>query len=53
MIVSIGGHAVTSAMSLRSVMDAYHPGDTASLSWVDQDGQAHTATIVFTAGPAG
>ena len=52
-IVSIGGHAVTSAMSLRSVMGAYHPGDTASLSWVDQDGQAHTATIVFTAGPAG
>jgi S1-C subfamily serine protease len=52
-IVSIGGHAVTSAMSLRSVMDAYHPGDTASLHWVDQAGQAHTATIVFTAGPAG
>ncbi len=52
-IVSIGGHAVTSAMSLRSVMDANHPGDRASLSWVDQDGQAHRATIVFTAGPAG
>ena len=52
-IVSIGGHAVTSAMSLRSVMDAYHPGDTASLHWVDQADQAHAATIVFTAGPAG
>ena len=33
-------------------MDAYHPGDTASLHWVDQAGQAHTATIVFAAGPA-
>jgi len=52
-ITSIGGHAVTSAMSVRSVMDAYHPGDTASLHWVDQDGQAHTAIIVFAAGPAG
>jgi len=52
-IVSIGGHAITSAMSLRSVMDAYHPGGKASLHWVDQAGQAHTATIVFTAGPAG
>jgi len=52
-IVSIGGHPVTSAMSLRSVMDAYDPGDTASLHWVDQAGQPHTATIVFTAGPAG
>jgi S1-C subfamily serine protease len=52
-IVSIGGHAVTSAMSLRSVMAAYHPGDTASLHWAGQVGQAHTATIVFAAGPAG
>ena len=52
-IVSIGGHAITSAMSLRSVMDAYLPGGKASLHWVDQVGQAHTATIVFTAGPAG
>ena len=52
-IVSIGGHAVTSALSLRAVMNAYHPGGTASLHWVDQDGQAYTATIVFTAGPAG
>jgi len=52
-ITSIDGRAVTSAMSVRSVMDAYHPGDTASLRWVDQDGQAHTATIVFAAGPAG
>jgi len=52
-IVSIGGHAVTSAMSLRSVINAYHPGETASLHWIDQAGQAHAATIVFTAGPAG
>ena len=52
-IVSIGGHAVTSAMSLRSVMDTYHPGDTARLRWVDQAGQAHAATIIFAAGPAG
>jgi S1-C subfamily serine protease len=52
-ITSIGGHAVTSAMSLRSVLNAYHPGDTASLHWADQGGQAHTATIVFAAGPVG
>jgi S1-C subfamily serine protease len=52
-ITSIGGQAVTSAMSVRSVMDAYHPGDTASLHWVDQDGQAHTATVVLAAGPVG
>jgi len=52
-ITSIGGHAVTSAMSLRSVLAAYHPGDRAGLHLVDEVGQAHAATIVFAAGPAG
>ena len=52
-IVSVGGQAVDSAMSLRSVMDAYHPGDKAVLRWVDQAGHAHAATVVFTVGPAG
>ncbi len=52
-ITSIGGHAVTSAMSLRSVLNAYHPGEEASLHWADQAGQTHTATIVFATGPAG
>jgi len=52
-ITSIGGHAVTSATSLRSVLNAYHPGQAASLHWVGQAGQAHTATIIFAAGPAG
>jgi S1-C subfamily serine protease len=52
-IESIGGHAVTSAMSLRSVMNAYHPGGEAVLRWLDQLGQAHSATVVFGSGPAG
>ncbi len=52
-IVSVGGHAITSAMSLRSAMDAYHPGEAASLDWVDQAGRHHAAAIVFAAGPAG
>jgi S1-C subfamily serine protease len=52
-ITSIGGHTVTSAMSVRSVLSAYHPGDTASLHWVDQADHTHTAAIVFAAGPAG
>jgi S1-C subfamily serine protease len=52
-IVSAGGHAVTSAASLRSVLHGYHPGGQAVLRWVDQAGQADAATIVFAAGPAG
>jgi S1-C subfamily serine protease len=51
--VSLGGHAVTSAAGLRSAIDAYHPRNTASVSCVGQSGQAHTATVVFTAGPVG
>jgi len=53
LIVSLGGHAVTSAAGLRSAIDAYHPRNTASVSWADQSGQAHTATVVFTAALAG
>jgi len=53
LIVSLGGHAVTSAAGLRSAIDAYYPQNTASVSWVDQSGQAHMATVVFTAAPVG
>jgi len=52
-LVSLGGRAITSAMSLRSAMTAYHPGDTASLDWADPVGHRDTAAVVFTAGPAG
>ena len=39
-IVSVGGHAVTSAASLRSVLDAYHPGDKAVLARGDRRGRS-------------
>ena len=50
---SLGAHAVTSAAGLRSAIDAYYPQNTASVSWADQSGQAHMATVVFTAAPVG
>ena len=52
-IVSLGGHAVTSAASLRSAIDAYHPGNKTSVVWADLAGHTHTAAVVLATGPAG
>jgi S1-C subfamily serine protease len=51
-ITAISGQAVTSAAQIQSVLEAHHPGDKISISWTDNFGQAHTATIVLAAGPA-
>jgi len=50
-IVSLGGRAVTSAAGLRSVIDAYHPGNKTSVVWADLTGQTYTATVVLASGP--
>ncbi len=55
MIVSLGGHAVTSA-GLRPTIDGYHPGNKTSVVWAGLAGlagQTHTATVVLATGPAG
>jgi S1-C subfamily serine protease len=52
-IVSLGGHAVTSAAGLRSVIDAYHPGNKASVVWAGLAGQTYTATVILATGPIG
>jgi len=51
-ITSLGGQSVTSESQIQSILETYHPGDKISVSWVDSYGQAHTATIVLTTGPA-
>jgi hypothetical protein len=52
-IVSLGGHAVTSAAGLRSVIDAYHPGNKTSVVWAGLAGQTYTATVILATGPVG
>jgi len=49
---AVGGHAVTSAASLRSAIDAYQPGNKTSVAWADLAGHTHTAAVVFATGPA-
>jgi len=52
-ITSLAGQAITSSSEVSSVLANYHPGNTISISWTDQSGQSHTATVVLTTGSAG
>ena len=52
-ITSVGGHQISSSADVQDALAAYHPGDKISISWLDQAGQAHSATIVLGTGPAG
>jgi S1-C subfamily serine protease len=51
-ITSVAGHTVTSSSEIGSVLGHYRPGDKISVSWTDQSGQSHTATVVLGGGPA-
>jgi S1-C subfamily serine protease len=51
-ITSIGGQQISSAEEIAHSLVKYHPGDTVSVSWVDQYGQSHTATVTLATGPA-
>jgi S1-C subfamily serine protease len=52
-ILSVGGHELSSDSDLQSVIEEYHPGDKVKVEWSDQFGQAQTATVTLTTGPAG
>ena len=51
-ITSVAGHAITSPTGVSSALASHHPGDKISISWTDQTGQSHTATVQLGAGPA-
>jgi S1-C subfamily serine protease len=52
-ITSLGGVAISSASDVQKVIEGHHPGDRISITWTDQAGQTHSATVVLTTGPAG
>ena len=49
-ITALGGHTVNSPADLVAVKDRYHPGDHVQITWSDQAGASHTATITMTSG---
>ena len=51
-IVAAGGHLVSSPSGLQSALERFHPGNRVSISWTDQSGQTHSATLVLANGPA-
>jgi S1-C subfamily serine protease len=51
-ITSVAGQTVTSSSQIQSVLGNYHPGNRISISWTDQSGQSHSATVTLSAGPA-
>jgi S1-C subfamily serine protease len=50
-ITSIGGQQVSAAEDVAHALVKYHPGDSISVSWVDQFGQSHTANVTLATGP--
>jgi len=51
-ITSIGGQSVSSATDVAHALVKYHPGDSVSITWLDQSGQSHTTTVTLASGPA-
>ena len=46
------GQPVSTAEDIAKALVPHHPGSSISISWVDQYGQSHTATVVLANGPA-
>jgi S1-C subfamily serine protease len=51
-ITAIDGQTVDSAQGLTTVMQSHRPGQKVTVSWTDQAGANHTATVTLIAGPA-
>jgi S1-C subfamily serine protease len=51
-ITSAGGQRVNSPEALQTALEQHHPGDSVTIGWTDQSGQAHTATVTLANGPA-
>jgi S1-C subfamily serine protease len=50
-ITAVNGARVTDGASLRSALDAFHPGDRVTVHWTDRSGASHSADVTLTAGP--
>jgi S1-C subfamily serine protease len=50
-ITSLGDKTVTSTSSLQQAIDDYHPGNRVKVTWVDQNGSSHSASVTLAQGP--
>jgi S1-C subfamily serine protease len=51
-IVAIDGKTISSPSDLSTAISTHRPGDTIRVTWVDQSGQSHTASVRLATGPA-
>jgi S1-C subfamily serine protease len=51
-ITAVDGDAISSSDDLTDVLSDHDPGDSISLTWIDTDGDEHTASTTLTEGPA-
>jgi S1-C subfamily serine protease len=51
-IVAIDGKTISTPADLSAAISAHRPGDTVKVSWVDQAGQRHSASVRLATGPA-
>ena len=51
-ITAVGGQSVSTAEDIAHALVGYHPGQSISITWVNQDGQSQTANVTLTSGPA-
>jgi len=52
-IITVDGRHISGPTTLQQTLQQHHPGDSVEISWKDQSGRIHTATIQLTTGPAG
>ena len=50
-VTAIGGQSVSSAEDVAHALVQYHPGQSVSITWVDQSGQSQTANVTLASGP--
>jgi S1-C subfamily serine protease len=51
-ITAIGGQSVATSENLSQALVKYHPGDSVTVTWLDQSGQSHTSNLTLASGPA-
>jgi len=51
-ITSVDGQPVSSPSALQAAMEQHHLGDSVRIGWTDQSGQAQSATVTLSPGPA-
>jgi S1-C subfamily serine protease len=51
-ITAIAGQSVTSAEDVAHALVQYHPGNSISITWMDESGVSHTSNLTLATGPA-